>query len=331
MNKKWILKHRPKGEARASDVELVQEPLPKPGPGQIGVRIIYVSLDPGTRVWMNGEVALAPGKLGDVVFAPALGVVDETRNPEFQKGDIVFGIFGWQEYVVVDSAQKIVKGPEPLTAHISVLGGTGITAYFGMLHVGQPKAGETVVVSSAAGATGSVAGQIAKLKGCRVIGIAGSDAKCRHVVEDFGFDACINYKKENVTEALKRECPNGMDLYFENVGGAILDAALANLGEHARVVLCGLLTTYNATEPPPGPINFGNILLRRARVEGFNAMDYFHLLPDFYRDMGAWIGDGRVKYDVQMMEGIENAYAGFNMFFTGGNTGKVVLKLAEEP
>jgi NADPH-dependent curcumin reductase CurA len=331
MNRKWVLRHRPRGEARLSDVELIQEPIPKPGPGQMLIRAVYVSIDPGTRVWMNGEVALAPGKLGDVVFAPAIAVVEESRKPGFKKGDVVFGLFGWQEYALVDSAQKIARGPEPLTAHVSVLGGTGMTAYFGMLHVGQPKAGETVVVSSAAGATGSVAGQVAKLKGCRVIGIAGSDEKCRRVVEDFGFDACINYKKESVADALKRECPKGLDLYFENVGGAILDAALANLGEHARVVLCGLLTTYNATQPAPGPSNFGNILLRRARVEGFNAMDYFHLLPDFYRDMGAWISDGRIKYDVQVMDGIENAFTGFQQFFTGGNMGKIVLKLSDEP
>jgi NADPH-dependent curcumin reductase CurA len=220
----------------------------------------------------------------------------------------------------------------PLTAHVSVLGGTGLTAYFGMLAVGQPKPGETVVVSSAAGATGSVAGQIAKIKGCRVVGIAGTDAKCRHVVQDFGFDACINYKTEkDLAAALKRECPDGIDVDFENVGGATLDAVFANLAGGARVVLCGLLSTYNATAAVPGPANFGNILLRRARVEGFMALDYLDRMDEFHRDMFDWIGSGKLKYDVEVYNGIEQAAERFKLFFIGGNSGKVLLKLSEEP
>ena len=330
-NKQWILKRRPIGEIRAGDLDLVSSPMPVPGPGQFLARTLYLSLDPTNRIWMSDmEQYMPPVQIGDVMRGGALSVVEESKNPGFQRGDIVSGIAGWQEYAVLDGGQKIPRGPAPLTAHMSVLGMTGATAYFGLLDIGRPKPGDTVVVSAAAGAVGSIAGQIAKLKGCRVVGIAGSDEKCRHVVQDFGFDACINYKKEDVGAALKRECPNGIDVDFENAGGTILEAVMDNLAMKARIVLCGMISGYNADGPIPGPRNFANILMKRARVEGFIIIDYFPRLGEFYRDMPAWVGDGKVKYDVHVIKGIEQALFALNLLFIGGNTGKLLLQLSEE-
>ena len=226
-NHQWILRNRPVGEIKQGDLELVETPIPAPGPGQYLARTIYLSLDPTNRIWMSDmEQYMPPVGIGEVMRGGSLSVVEQSNNPDYQPGDIVSGIAGWQEYSLEYGAQKLPKGMAPLPAFMSVLGMTGATAYFGLLDLGKPKAGETVVVSAAAGAVGSIVGQIAKLKGCRVVGIAGSDEKCRHVVKEFGFDACINYKKENVSAALKRECPNGIDVDFENVGGEILDAIL---------------------------------------------------------------------------------------------------------
>ena len=330
-NKQWILKRRPIGEIRAGDLDLVSSPMPVPGPGQFLARTLYLSLDPTNRIWMSDmEQYMPPVQIGDVMRGGTLSVVEESDNPGFQRGDIVSGIVGWQEYAVLDGGQKIPRGPAPLTAHMSVLGMTGATAYFGLLDIGHPKPGDTVVVSAAAGAVGSIVGQIAKLKGCRVVGIAGSDEKCRHVVQDFGFDACINYKKENVGAALKRECPNGIDVDFENAGGTILEAVMDNLSMKARIVLCGMISGYNADGPIPGPRNFANILMKRSRVEGFIIIDYFPRLSEFYRDMPGWVGEGKVKYDVHVIKGIEQAVFALNLLFIGGNTGKLLLQLSED-
>ena len=331
-NRQWILKRRPSGEIRSGDLELVENPMPTPGQGQFLARTIYLSLDPTNRIWMSDmDQYMPPVGIGEVMRGGTLSVVEESNNPNFHRGDVVAGIAGWQEYAVLDNAQKIPRGGVPLTANMSVLDMTGATAYFGLLDIGQPKAGETVVVSAAAGAVGSIVGQIAKLKGCRVIGIAGSDDKCRHVMKNFGFDACINYKKENVAEALKRECPNGIDVDFENAGGAILDAVLANLNMKARIALCGMIANYNASEPVPGPYNLANILMKRARIEGFIILDYFPRLHEFVRDMSQWLADGKIKYDVQIVKGVDKAMFALNLLFIGGNTGKLLLQLSEEP
>ena len=247
------------------------------------------------------------------------------------RGLSTIGLAGWQDYVVADGAMPIPKTDLPLTAFMSGLGATGATAYFGLLDVGQPKAGETVVVSAACGAVGSIVGQIAKLKGCRVVGIAGSDEKCRHAVEDFGFDACINYKTENVSAALKRECPSGIDVDFENVGGSILEAVLDNLNLKARIALCGMISGYNAEGDMMGPRNFANILMKRARVEGFIILDYFHRFPEFQAEMGKWLAEGKIKFDVQVEQGLEKALTHLDLLFTGGNTGKLLVQVSEEP
>jgi NADPH-dependent curcumin reductase CurA len=331
-NKQWILKRRPVGEIKLGDLELVERPVPAPGPGQFLARTLYLSLDPTNRIWMSDmDQYMPPVEIGDVMRGGTLSVVEDSNNPDFHKGDIVSGVVGWQEYGVLDGGQTIPRGPAPLTAYMSALGMTGATAYFGLLDIGQPKAGETVVVSAAAGAVGSIVGQIAKIKGCRVVGIAGSDEKCRHVVNDFGFDACINYKKENVAAALKRECPNGIDIDFENAGGEILEAVMDNLNMKARIVLCGMISGYNAEGPIPGPRNFANILMKRARVEGFIIIDYLPRLAEFYRDVPAWVGEGKIKYDVHIVKGVDQALVALNLLFTGGNTGKLLLQLSEEP
>ncbi|MEJ0026365.1 MAG: NADP-dependent oxidoreductase [Rhizomicrobium sp.] len=329
-NRQWILRRRPEGEIKPGDLELVEQPMPVPGPGQFLVRNLYLSLDPTNRIWMSDmEQYMPPVQLGDVMRGGTIGVVEQSDNPDYAPGDIVNTFSGWQEYVATGAAQKLAKGV-PLPAYMSVLGGTGATAYFGLLDLGKPQSGETVVVSAACGAVGSIVGQIAKLKGCRVVGIAGSDEKCRHAVEKLGFDACINYKTEDVRAALKRECPNGVDIDFENAGGDILDAVMDNLAMKARIVLCGMISQYNADTPPPGP-SLTNVLMKRARIEGFIILDYFSRFGEFAAEMGPWLAQGKIKYDTTIVPGIENAVGALDMLFTGKNTGKLLIQVSEEP
>jgi NADPH-dependent curcumin reductase CurA len=330
-NRQWILRKRPIGDIKQGDLELVESPIPVPGPGQFLARTVYLSLDPTNRIWMSDmEQYMPPVGLGEVMRGGTLSVVEQSNNPDFKPGDLVSGISGWQEYDVLSGGQKMPPGV-PLKATMSVLGMTGATAYFGLLDLGKPQPGETVVVSAAAGAVGSIVGQIAKLKGCRVVGIAGSDEKCRHVVKDFGFDACINYKKENVREALKRECPNGIDVDFENVGGEIFEAILERINMKARIVLCGMISGYNVEGQIRGPANFSMILMKRARIEGFIIIDYFPRLGEFFAEMGQWVAQGKIKYDTTVVKGMENALSALNLLFTGGNTGKLLVQASDEP
>jgi NADPH-dependent curcumin reductase CurA len=243
----------------------------------------------------------------------------------------VQGLLGWQDYAISNGTGLTalpVNPAIPLTAYFGLFGHIGLTAYFGLLDIGRPKQGETLVVSAAAGATGSLVGQIGKIKGCRVVGIAGGDEKCRWLTEELGFDAAINYKKESVDEALKRHCPDGIDVYFENVGGKILDAVLSHINLRARIVLCGLIAQYNATEPVPGPYNFVNILVKRARVEGFIVLDYLPRAQEAFADLGKWYLEGKLKYRVDVVEGLEHAPQAINRLFEGSNTGKLILKIS---
>jgi NADPH-dependent curcumin reductase CurA len=329
-NRQWILKKRPVGDIKPGDLELVESPIPVPGPGEILVRTVYLSLDPTNRIWMSDmEQYMPPVELGEVMRGGTLSVVEQSNNPDFKPGDVVNTFTGWQEYAVVPMAQKMPPGV-PLPAYMSVLGATGATAYFGLLDLGKPQPGETVVVSAAAGAVGSIVGQIAKLKGCRVVGLAGTDEKCAHLVKDFGFDACINYRKENVAAALKRECPNGIDIDFENAGGAILDAVMENLAMKARIVLCGMISQYNAEEQPRGPA-LTNILMKRARIEGFIILDYLPRFGEFIAEMAPWVMQGKIKYDTTIVKGIEQALPSLDMLFTGKNTGKLLIQVSDEP
>jgi NADPH-dependent curcumin reductase CurA len=330
-NCQWRLSSRPVGMFKESDFKWTEEPVPELKDGEFLIHNQYLSLDPTNRGWAGEVDTYLPAvKLGDVMRGGAIGVVEESRNSSFKPGDHVSGLFGWQEYAVSNGAgvTKLPNNPAiPLTAYMGLFGHIGLTAYFGLLDVGQPKPGETLVVSGAAGAVGSLVGQIGKIVGCRVVGIAGSDEKCHWLTGELGFDAAINYKTENVGEALKRTCPKGIDVYFENVGGEILDAVLSQINLGARISLCGLISQYNATAPVPGPYNFVNILVKRARIQGFIVLDYASRAEEAMNALGKWLMEGKIKYRVDVVEGLEQAPRAVNKLFEGTNQGKLVVKV----
>jgi len=329
-NRQWRLAARPVGNFKDSDFRWTEEPVRSLEDGEILVHSQYLSLDPTNRGWAARDTYLPAVKLGDVMRGGAIGVVEESRNSNFAVGDHVSGLLGWQEYAVVDGA-GVGKLPQipglPMTAHLGLFGHIGLTAYYGLLDVGQPKAGETLVVSAAAGAVGSLVGQIGKIVGCRVVGIAGSDEKCCWLTGDLGFDAAINYKKENIAEALKRNCPNGIDVDFENVGGEILDALLLQINLGARISLCGMISQYNAIEGASGPSNLFMLIVKRARMQGFLVSDYMNRAAEAMSQLGKWYLEGKIKYRVDVVEGLEQAPTAVNKLFDGSNTGKLVVKI----
>ena len=331
MNRQWRLAARPVGMFKDSDFQWTQEPVRELKEGELLVHNEYLSLDPTNRGWANEMDTYLPAvKLGDVMRGGSIGVVEESRNPNFNVGDHVSGLLGWQEYAISDGT-GIGKLPEipgmPLTAHLGLFGHIGLTAYYGLLDVGQPKAGETLVVSAAAGAVGSLVGQIGKIVGCRVVGIAGADEKCRWLTDDLGFDAAINYKQENVFEALKRECPNGIDVYFENVGGEILESVLALINLGARISMCGMISQYNATDRRAGPSNLFMLIVKRARMQGFLVSDYMSRAGEAMTALGRWYMEGKIKYRVDVVEGLEQTPRAVNKLFDGSNQGKLVVKV----
>jgi NADPH-dependent curcumin reductase CurA len=329
VNRQWRLAARPVGLIKDSDFKLIEQPVQTPGEGEVLIRNLYLSIDPTNRGWIERDTYLPAVGIGEVMRGGTIGVVEQSRNPRFQEGAIVQGLLGWQNYAISDGNGLTTLPHDesiPLTAYFGLFGHIGLSAYFGLLDVGKPKAGETLVVSAAAGAVGSLVGQIGKIKGCRVVGIAGGEEKCRWLTEELGFDAAIDYKSESVLEGLKRHCPDGIDVYFENVGGKILDAALSQINIRARIVLCGLISQYNATEPVPGPYNFANILVKRARVEGFIVMDYLNRAQEAVTELAKWLAEGKIKYRVDVVEGIENAPHALNMLFDGSNKGKLIVK-----
>lgn len=312
-----------------------EERVPDLEPGHVLVRNIYLSLDPTNRGWVQPQPTyMPPVSLGEVMRGIAIGVVEESRDPALKPGDLVQGMLGWQSFALAKPA-SLTKLPSipglPLTAHFGLLGHIGFTAYFGLMDIGKPKAGETLVVSAAAGAVGSIAGQIGKIAGCRVVGIAGSDEKCRWITEQLGFDAAINYKTEPLADSLRAHCPGGIDIDFENVGGQTLDAVLGLINFHARIVLCGLISQYNATAPVPGPYNFGNILIKSARVEGFIVLDFLHRAEEAAAALIGWYREGKLQYRVEIVEGLENAVAAVNRLFDGSHQGKLIVKVSDEP
>jgi NADPH-dependent curcumin reductase len=335
MNRQWQIAARPQGRAKESDFQWAEQATPETGDGQIRVRNLYLSLDPTNRFWMEPVDGYLPMiALGSVMRGITLGVVEDSRNPAFAPGDIVQGLGGWQEYYTGDTEgwTKLPRIPGvPLTAYFGAMGHIGFTAYFGLMDIGLPKPDETLVVSAAAGAVGSLAGQMGKLAGCRVVGIAGSDEKCAWITRELGFDEAINYKKEKIGVGLRRTCPNGIDIDFENVGGEIMDAVLASVNLNARVVLCGLISQYNATTPPPGPYNFPNILVRRVRVQGFIVTDFAGRFMEAAAKIVPWLLSGKLKYRLDMVEGLKNAPAALNKLFDGTNTGKLLVKVSDEP
>jgi NADPH-dependent curcumin reductase CurA len=331
-NRRLILAERPSGMVDAATVRLVEEAVPAPGPAGALVRVRYLSIEPTIRTWMNDAPGYLPAiGIGDVVRGGGIGEVVTTTSDRYGVGDLVFGMTGWQDYTVADEGagamQVIPAGIDPLVA-LSVFGVTGMTAYFGLLHVGRVAEGDTVVVSGAAGATGSVVGQLARIKGAgRVVGIAGTDEKCRWLVDDLGFDAAVNYRTQDVGSRLREECPGGIDLYFDNVGGATLDTCLGQLALKGRVVLCGAISTYNEAGPPKGPGNYRNLIVVRGRMEGFLILDYLDRFPDAQMAMAGWVAEGKIKHSEHVVEGLERAPEALNLLFTGGNTGKVIVRV----
>jgi NADPH-dependent curcumin reductase CurA len=330
-NREWHLVARPHGWPKPEDFALVETEIPEPGPGQILVRNLYLSVDPYMRGRMNDAKSyLPPFELNQPMQGGAVGQVVASNAEGFAVGDHVLHSFGWREYAVVDAKQAVKVDPEqaPLSAYLGVLGMTGLTAYAGLLRTAEFKEGDAVFVSGAAGAVGSEAGQIAKLKGAsRVVGSAGSDEKVKLLVEEYGFDAAFNYKHGPVAEQLAAAAPEGIDVYFDNVGGEHLEAAIGALHVHGRATLCGAIATYNDTEPSPGPRNMGQIIGKRLTLRGMLVRDHFDLQPQFVAEVGSWLREGKLHYRETVVEGIENNLEAFLGMLRGENTGKMIVKV----
>ena len=329
-NRQIVLRRRPVGLVRPDDTELVSSPAPDPAAGEALLRTTYVGIDAAARTWLDDRPGyLPPVGIGEVIRAAGIGEVVESRCDAYEVGDIVTTLTGFQEYAIIrdDLFSTPIPGETDQVAIMSVYGSGGATAYFGMTEVGRPQPGETVVVSAAAGATGSIAGQVAKIAGARVVGIAGGPAKCRAVVEDFGFDACIDYKNEDVPAALKRLCPRGVDVYYDNVGGEILNAVLGRLAPKARVVLCGVISSY-LTGEHPGPSNYVNLLARTASMQGFNALQMWERFDEAFTDLRRWGREGRLVHRATVYDGLESCVDALNGLFTGANIGKMLVKIS---
>ena len=332
-NHQLLLRRRPSGMVSPDDVEVVRSVAPEPADGEALVRVTYVGIDAATRTWLDDQRGyLPPVQLGDVVRAAGIGEVVATRCDAYAVGDVVTTLTGFQEYTTVrdDVFCTPVTGMDVVDhlAVMSVYGPTGATAYFGMYDIGRPREGETVVVSAAAGATGSVAGQIAKIAGARVVGIAGGPDKCRAVVEEFGFDACIDYRAGELKQALKQHCPQGVDVYFDNVGGEVLDAVLGRLASNARVVLCGVISSY-LTGEHPGPANYVNLLSKTASMQGFNALNEWDRFDEAFDALRRWDAEGLLVHRETVYDGIGSGVDAINGLFTGANIGKMLVKIAD--
>lgn len=334
MNKQLILKKRPIGMPDETTWDLESNPIPEPGDGEVLVQQHYISLDPAMRGWMNDRKSyIEPVQIGEVMRAGSVGKVIKSNNhPKFKEGDFVSGWGGVQQYAVTkgDNWYQIDPNLAPLPTYIGTLGMPGMTAYFGILQEAKIKEGDIVLVSGAAGAVGSIVGQIAKIKGCTVIGIAGGKAKCDYIVDELGFDGAIDYKSEDLSAALKRECPKGIDVYFDNVGGEILDAALTLLRMKARVIICGAISQYNNTTAVKGPSNYLSLLVNRASMQGIIVFDYAKDYGKAAQEMGLWMMQGKLKSKEDVYEGIENFPETFKRLFTGDKMGKLVLKVIED-
>lgn len=332
-NRQVTLRCRPEGEVREDHFEIQAVPRPRPDDGQVLARTIYLSLDPYMRGRMNAGSSYAEGvELGDVMVGATVGQVVRSRHGDFAEGDFILGHGGWQEYWVEPGQRlrKLDPSAGPLACALGVLGMPGMTAYVGLLDIGRPKEGETVLVSAAAGAVGSVAGQIAKLKGCRVVGTAGSQEKCDYIVNELGFDAAVNYKKGGIAPRLRKACPQGIDVYFDNVGGSVLEAALRLMNVFGRIPLIGLISQYNAADLPAGP-NLVWALIKRLTIQGMIVGDHEDRREAFLRDMSEWVAQGRVKQHLDIRQGLETAPRAFLDLFTGQKLGKLVVQVSDDP
>ncbi len=330
-NRRMVLAERPTGMVDESTVRLEEVDVPVPGADEALARVRYISIDPTIRTWMDDAPGyLPPIAIDEVVRSGGIVEVVQSNSDQYKPGDLLFGFSGWQDYVLASAAtgyQPLPEGVSPTLA-LSLFGITGMTAYFGLIDVGKVKEGDVVVVSGAAGATGSTVGQIAKIKGAaKVIGIAGGPEKCASIVDDLGFDEAIDYKNENVSARLREAAPDGIDLFFDNVGGAILDACLAQLALRGRIVLCGAISGYNDRGAATGPANYSNLIIKRGRMEGFLILDYFDRLDEGRTAVAGWLGEGKIKSSEHIVEGLENAPDALNLLFTGGNTGKVIVQV----
>jgi NADPH-dependent curcumin reductase CurA len=332
MNHQWVLVARPEGLPKVTDFAWREVPVPVPGPGEVLVRSIYLSLDPAMRGWMSRDTYVPAVPLEGVMRGGGVGVVEASNHPGLSVGDQVQGMLGWQKYYVCDGKAllKLPALPVPLGARLGLLGHIGFTAYFGLLDIGAPKEGETLVVSAAAGAVGSLVGQIGKIKGCRVVGIAGSDAKCEWLTRDLGFDAAINYRTENVHKKLKEHCPKGIDIYFENVGGSTLETVLNHMNDYSRMPVCGMISGYNQTTPEAGPNNLFQVIVHRIKMQGFIVTDYMPRAVEAVKDLVSWYAAGKLQYRLDVTAGLENAPAAFLKLFDGSNQGKVVVQVSPE-
>ncbi len=330
-NRRMVLAERPSGMVNEHTVRMEESDLPEPGEGEALARVRYLSIDPTIRGWMDDAPGyLPPIAIDEVIRSGGIAEVLHSNSDQYAPGDLLFGFTGWQEYVIASAAGGYQSLPAGVSATmaLSLFGVTGMTAYFGLLDVGRVVEGDVVVVSGAAGATGSTVGQIAKIKNAaKVIGIAGGPQKCAWIVEELGFDEAIDYKSENVAARLRELAPDGIDLYFDNVGGEILDACLAQLAMRGRVVLCGAISGYNDRAAVKGPANYANLIIKRGRMEGFLILDYLGRMPEGQAEMAGWLAEGEIKSSEHVVEGLENAPEALNLLFTGGNTGKVMVKL----
>ena len=338
INRRITLAARPVGAPKTSDFATVDEPVPAPGDGEMLLRTVYLSLDPYMRGRMNDVKSyVPPAQIGETMEGGAVSVVEASRHPDFSAGDIVFSRTGWQRYAISGGkgVRKVDPSIAPVSTALGILGMPGLTGYVGLLDLGQPKEGETVVVSAATGAVGSLVGQIAKLKGCRVVGVAGAEAKCRHAVDTLGLDACVSHRDDDLAGALKDACPDGIDIYYENVGGKVFDAVIGLMNVHGRIPVCGTIAHYNDTAPPPGPDRLAGamriILTRRLTVRGFIIFDHHHRLPDFSRDVSGWLREGRIVYREDIVDGIDNAVDAFIGLLKGENFGKLVVRVSDDP
>lgn len=333
-NRQWILKSRPLGPIQDDTFEMQESDVPEIGEGQILTRNLYLSLDPAMRGWISEAPAYSePVPIDGVMRGACVGEVIESKNDDYAAGDKVYGLLGWQEYGVAGPEEPPAKLPEglpiPLTNFLSVLGITGITAYFGLNDIGQAAAGDTVLVSTAAGAVGSIVCQLAKLKGCRVVGLAGTDEKCSWLLDELGLDGAINYKTDDLETRIRETCPEQIDVYFDNVGGEILNAALGHLNLGARVVICGAIQRFNRTDPLPGPSNYINLLGRRATMRGFVILDYRDRFMEAIGALAPLVIGGKIKFKEDIVEGLENAPAAILKLYDGTNTGKLIVKITE--
>jgi NADPH-dependent curcumin reductase CurA len=329
-NRQILLKSRPAATPSLANFELAERPVPQPADGEVLTRTLFLSLDPYMRGRMSDARSYAtPVAVGGVMTGQTVGRVVTSRDPRFTEGDIVLGYGGWQDYAVLPgkTLRQLDPASAPVSTALGVLGMPGRTAYIGLLDIGKPKPGETVVVSAASGAVGSVVGQIAKIKGCRVVGIAGGPDKCRYVVEQLGFDACVDHRGPNLRDELAEACPKGVDVYFENVGGPVQQAVWPLLNDFARVPVCGLIAQYSTTEPTPGPA-MRSVLTKRLTIRGFIVSDHPERMDDFLRDMSTWVREGRIKYREDIVDGLERAPEAFIGLLQGKNFGKLLVRVA---